>query len=146
VVFETHGYGSQEFTTYKRGNRCIDYMLVDQQLMSAVRACGYEPFNIRIMGDHRGLYIDFLTRELFGSDTNTLPPIALRDYCSKNIHQTASFIQDQHQHLTDHEWFAQIQELQKHMECNEPNHTLANKLDRRRILACQYAGRKLKRY
>jgi hypothetical protein len=49
-------------------------MLVDQKLMSAVAACGYEPFNIRILGDHRGFYVDFLTRDLFGSDTITLPP------------------------------------------------------------------------
>jgi exonuclease III len=27
VVFENHGYDSHEFNTYKRGNRCIDYML-----------------------------------------------------------------------------------------------------------------------
>lgn len=57
VVFEHHGYSSHEFTTYKRGNRCIDYMLVDQQMMSTVRASGYEPFNIRILGDHRGLML-----------------------------------------------------------------------------------------
>jgi hypothetical protein len=140
VVFENHGYGSQEFTTYKRGNRCIDYMLVDQQLMSTVRASGYEPFNIRILGDHRGIYVDFHTRELFGSNTIPLPPIALRDYCSKNIHQTAAFIQDAHEHLEDHAWFSQIQELQQHMDRNKPNHILADKLDCRRILACQYAG------
>jgi hypothetical protein len=146
VVFDNHGYDSHEFTTYKRGNRCIDYMLVDQQMKTAVRASGYEPFNIRILGDHRGLYVDFSTRDFFGSDNLTLPPVALRDYCSKNIHQTATFIQDQHQHLEDHAWFRQVKELQQCIEKQEPNHTLANTLDRRRIIACQYAGRKLKRY
>jgi hypothetical protein len=129
VVFENHGHDSHVFNTYKRGNRCIDYMLVDRQMMPAVQACGYEPFNIRIMGDRRGLYVDFLTRDLFGSDTVPLPPIALRDYCSKNIHQTVTFIQEQLQQLEDHEWFNQIKELQQCIDRNQPNHMLANKLD-----------------
>jgi exonuclease III len=146
VVFESHGHGYHEFNTYKRGNKCIDYMLVDRSLMQATRASGYEPFNARIMGDHRGVYVDFHTCQLFGSDTLPLPPIALRDYQSKNIHQTAIFIQEQFQHLDDHQWLSQIQELQQCITNNTPNHELANKLDRRRIAACQYAGGKLKRY
>jgi hypothetical protein len=121
-------------------------MLVDQQLMQAVQHCGYERFNIRILGDHQGLYVDFHTRDLFGVDTLVLPPIALQDYCSKHLHQTAAFIQDQYQHLEDHTWFSQIKTLQECIHRKKPNHTLANKLDKRRIEACQYAGRKLKRY
>jgi hypothetical protein len=121
-------------------------MLVDRNMLPAVQACGYEPFNIRIMGDHRGVYVDLLTRDLFGSETLPLSPIALRDYCLKNIHQTVPFIQEQHQHLEDHAWFQQIKDLQQCIDDHKPNHTLANKLDRRRIAACQHAGSKLKRY
>jgi hypothetical protein len=97
--------------------------------MQAVQQCGYEPFNIRIMGDHRGIYVDFSTTEMFGLETMALPPLALRDYCTKNIHQNALFIQDQFQHLDDHAWFQQIHILQECMNKNEPNHCLANKLD-----------------
>jgi hypothetical protein len=48
--------------------------------------------------------------------------------------------------LEDHTWFSQIKSLRECIYQNEPNHILANKLDKRRIAACQYAGRKLKRY
>jgi hypothetical protein len=146
VVFETHGYGNTDFNTYIRGNRCIDYMLVDRQLMQAVQYCGYEPFNIRIMGDHRGIFVNMSTADMFGSETMALPPLALRDYCTKNIHQTAPFINDQFQHLDGHAWFQHINDLQECMDKNEPNHALANKLDQQRIATCQYAGKKLKRY
>jgi hypothetical protein len=144
VVFETHGYGNNDFNTYIQGNRCIDYMLMNRQLVQAVQYCRYKPFNIRIMGDHRGLYVDISTTDMFGSETIALPPLALRDYCAKNIHQTAPFIHDQFQHLEDYAWFQQINILQECIDQNEPNHTLANKLDKQRIAACQYAGKKLK--
>jgi hypothetical protein len=146
IVFENHGHGCHEFSTYKRGHRCIDYMLADRTIVQANKASGYEPYDIRIMGDHRGVYADFLTRQLFGSDTLPLPPIALRDYQSKNVHQTAVFIHKQFQRLEDHMWFTQIQELQSCINTNSPNHFLADKLDDRRIAACQYAGGKLKQY
>jgi Endonuclease/Exonuclease/phosphatase family len=52
VLFDKHGRGSHEFSTYARGNRCIDYILMDEDLFPSVRACGYEPFNIHIISDH----------------------------------------------------------------------------------------------
>lgn len=52
VIFGKHGRGSNEFSTYARGNRCIDYILMDEDLIPATQACGYEPFNVHIMSDH----------------------------------------------------------------------------------------------
>ena len=146
AIFERHGHGCRDFNTHARGSTCIDYFLIDPDLMESVEACGYEPFNIRILGDHRGVYIDVDTNTFFGSDTIPLAPASTRDYCSKNIHQTAPFINEQAQHLEDHNWFSQIAELQRCIDTDTPNHALAEKLDKRRIEACLYSGKKLKRY
>jgi len=146
VVFEHHGHGCRDFRTQRRGSKCIDYILADPDLTDSVEACGYEPFNIRIMSDHRGVYMDVDTSSFFGSDTIPMAPISARDYCSKNVHQTVPFINEQAKHLEDHDWFNQIEALSACISNNTPDHDLAEKLDRRRIDACLASGNKLKRY
>jgi hypothetical protein len=146
VIFERHGYGTRDFNTYARGTTCIDYILMDEALTGSVKACGYLPFHFTILSDHRGLFVDVETQWFFGSDILPTPPIALRDYTSKNIHQTAPFIVAQAQHLEEHQWDQHVKELKKCIKTNTPNHELVEKIDRRRIQACQYAGRRLKKY
>ena len=121
-------------------------MLLDPELADAVQACGYEPFRLRLPSDHRGMYIDVETLSFFGSHTQPLAPMHQRDYCSKNIHQTADFINGQAAHLQEHQWFDQIKQLEQCIAQNQPNHQLAEKLDKRRIAACRYSGKKLKHY
>jgi hypothetical protein len=78
--------------TYARGTTCIDYVLMDERLAGAIQECGYLPFNQLLLSDHRGLYVDVDITWFFGSDTIPVQPMALRDYTTKNIHQTAPFI------------------------------------------------------
>ena len=85
-IFELHG--CTNFSTYYRGTKCIDYMLVDPALMPSIVACGYEPFNMRIFSDHRGIFMDVNTALFFGSATTPLAPLNARDYTSKHIHNT----------------------------------------------------------
>ena len=69
-----HGTDTHTFNTHIRGSKCIDYVLADPDLMASVQRCGYEPFRIRILGDHRGVYMDVNTRMFFGSDTIPMAP------------------------------------------------------------------------
>jgi len=46
-------HGRTDFDTYIRGSKVLDYFLIPLELEDAVLACGYEPYNIRTMGDHR---------------------------------------------------------------------------------------------
>ena len=101
IVYQKHNISNRDFNTYSRGTSCIDYMLLDSELADAVEATGYEAFNIRFPSDHRGMYVDVNTRAFFGSTTQPLPPMALCDYCSKNIHQTEAFINEQAKHLQE---------------------------------------------
>ena len=121
-------------------------MLMDPELADSVQSCGYEPFQIRLPSDHRGLYIDVDTVTFFGSSTQPLAPMNQRDYCSKNIHQTADFINGQAAHLQEHHWVEQVQVLEQCITRNTPDHRLAEKLDRHRIAACRHDGKKLKQY
>jgi hypothetical protein len=119
---------------------------MDDKLVGAVQACGYLPFNSMILSDHRGLYVDVDTNWFFGLDILPPQPMALRDYTAKNFHQMAIFIMHQAHHLKDHGWFRQVKNLQQCIEQNKPNHTLVEKVDHRRINACQYSRNPLKRY
>ena len=143
-VFEIHG--CTNFSTYYRGTNCIDYMLVDPELMPSIVACGYEPFNMRIFSDHRGLFLDVNTALFFGSTTTPLAPLNARDYTSKHIHNTHKYIGHLEDHLQHHKWFQKIQELKQCMDSNNRNDLLAEDLDQRRIHGCTFAGKQLKRY
>lgn len=142
--FEMHGHTT--FKTHISGSQCIDYCLVSPELLPAIEAVGYEGFNMRILSDHRSLYIDVDTHLLFGSHTVPVPPMNAREYTSKHIHNTHKYFQHMTDHLTQHNWYNKIQQLQDCITTNTRDDTLANDLDDRRITACQWAGKHLKRY
>lgn len=141
-----HGTDTHSFSTHIAGSKCIDYMLMDPQLVDSVERCGYEPFRIRIPGDHRGMYVDVNTTLFFGSATTPPAPLNARLLHSRKVNQTAPYFDNMEQHLNTHKWHDQIADLQDCMQRNIRNDALAEKLDRRRIAACKEAASKLKRY
>ena len=143
-IFERHG--CTQFNTWDRGSKCIDYILIDPQLRNSVWACGYDPFNIRGVSDHRGVYLDVNTELFFGTATIPLAPMSARDYTSKQVHNTPRYFELMNDHLEDHGWFNQVKKLQQCISSDKANHNLAEKIDRRRIAACLYTGRRLKKY
>ena len=143
-TFERHG--CTNFNSHSRGSKCIDYILVDPELMPSITACGYAPFNSHIVSDHRCVYIDVNTSLFFGSATVPLPRCNPRDYSSQNIHQTKPYFEHLDKHLQDHNWYEKIKTLQHCIDTNTRDDDLAEDLDRRRIAACQYAGSHLKKY
>jgi hypothetical protein len=136
----------RDFTTYSRGQKILDYVLIDPALAPAVTACGYEPFMIRIMGDHRGLYVDFDTTLLLGSDTIPLSRMETRDISTKKPHQLYPYFIHLDEQLENHGWYDGIAKLRDYYDRDEPNHTLALTLDERRIRSCRSAAKKVKRY
>jgi hypothetical protein len=92
------------------------------------------------------MFVDVDTIWFFGSETIPLQRMSLRDYTTKSIHHTAQFITKQYEHLEDHGWLEKIPKIQQCIRTGRPNHELVEGVDKKRIEACQYAGRKLKRY
>jgi hypothetical protein len=146
VVHDKHRYDAREFNTYARGTTCIDYILMDERLIGATQKCGYLPYNQLMISDHRGVYADVDVNWFFGSDIIPNQTMATRDYTTKNIHQTAPFINAQAKHLQEHGWFQQIKQVQQCIVTNTPNHSLTECVDNRRIAACQYSGNRLKTF
>jgi hypothetical protein len=121
----------------------IDYALLSPDLVGAVQLCGYEPFQQRIKSDHRGLYIDFNTSMLFGNDTQTLGPAALRDFTAKYPANNSTYISAKHAHLTQQGFFGHLARLH-----SIPNgdHALAERLDANLQISSAAAGNKVKRF
>ena len=139
-------HGIKNFTTYQRGSQVLDYILVNPLLLSAVQGTGYEPFNLRILSNHRGIFLDVYTPHIFGSTINPLTPIQLRDLSTRRSHQIAPYFEHKHQHLQTHNWFNKLHQLQHHMTTNQANHALAEDLYNQLVAASQYAGSHLKKF
>ena len=123
-----HKHGFQTFTTYQRGSRVLNYILVDPDLLPIITTAGYEPFYNRIISNHWGMYIDLDTQQCFGSTLQPLVPIQLRDLSTKRSHQIAPYFKHKHKHLSDHQWFLKVSQLQRDIDNGQPNHQLAEEL------------------
>ena len=141
-----HMHGHHTFSTYQRGTKVLDYILVDPSILSHVKAAGYEPFGNHILSDHRGVYIDLDTSRIFGSTILPLQPIQLRDLSTKRSHQIAPYFQHKKKYLEDHAWFRKIDAIQESIDTDQPNDSLAEELYGRLVTASQHAGRQLQRF
>jgi len=124
-------HGRTDFDTYIQGSKVLDYFLIPLELENAVLACGYEPYNIRTMGDHRAFYIDFDTAKLLGGKPTFANAKTSRDINSKKHHQIPLYFKHWIKHLEKHKFFKQLEELQKCIDTDTPNDRLAHKLDHR---------------
>ena len=139
-------HGRTDFDTYIRGSKVLDYFLIPQELEEAVLACGYEPYNIRMLGDHRAFFVDFDTVKLMGGKPTFSSPMEGRDISSKKYHQIPIYFKHRIQKLEEHGFFKQLEELQQCLDSNTPNDALAQKLDHRFQRSALYAGRQCPRF
>ena len=100
AVLEKHG--DTNFTTYQRGKSVIDYILVDDNVFRCIKLVGYEQFNLHILSDRRGIFMDLSTAQCFGSAITPLLPRAIRDLSTKRSQHIAPYFDVKHKHLLDH--------------------------------------------
>jgi hypothetical protein len=134
------------FSTYQRGRKIIDYCLVDTTLIPMIAKCGYEPFNAHILSDHRGIFVDFSTSNLFRGGVQPLAPMPLRDLSTKRPHQIPHYFEEKQQYLQECGWFDRITELKERMETDSRDDHLAEILYDQLIKSCNHASKKLKPY
>ena len=113
--------------TYQRGPRRIDYALMSPTLLEKVQAAGYDPFGYRIPTDHRGFYIDFDKEALFANDPVNLAPLEKRGFSSHTPGTVVKYVTAKMTYLQDHNFFQRLEHLQN---LRQPNHILAESLDR----------------
>ena len=120
-----HLTGQDDFATYARGSKRINYILCDAWVSDAsIQGC-YEPFQYRLKGDHGAMVVDFDTDLLFGNPTTILATPAQREFSSKDAGSNRKYIQTKHKYLTQHQFASRLAQLQ---EVWDPN--LAEQLDR----------------
>jgi hypothetical protein len=64
--------------TYRRGKERIDYIFVSFDLLPVVIRSGILNYDQHFIADHRPCYLDFDSKQLFGSDTPTIAPAQFR--------------------------------------------------------------------
>ena len=142
VVADRHG--QLQFTTYQRGQKVLDYILVSQDLLGSIRRCGYEPFKANIFSDHRGVFVDFSTGHLFGRKIHPLAPTPQRDINSKKPHQIASYWSAKYKYLHERDWYDSVKDIKTAIDSNEPCDELAESLYTTLCNACESAGSQLR--
>jgi hypothetical protein len=128
--------------TYLRGTTRLDFALISRDLIPSVQACGYLPFHSNFRSDHRFLFLDFDTQQLFGSLTSALSPATYREFTSKDSHAVAKYIRLKHKYLTEHNFFARLTIL---AALDVHDATLAETLDNVLTAASLYAATKCRR-
>jgi len=140
IIAAKHGH--TDFDIHIRGSKVLDNFLIPPELEDAVLACGHEPHNISTMGDHRAFHADFDTAKLLGGKPTFANLKASRDINSKKCHKIPICFKHWIKHLEKHKFFKQLEELQKCINTDTPNHQLAQKLDHRFQRSAKHAGKK----
>jgi hypothetical protein len=128
--------------TYLRGTTRLDFALLSRELIPSVKACGYLPFHSHFRSDHRFLFLDFDTRQLFGSMTSSLAPATYRAFSSKDSQAVAKYLRLKHQYLQAHNFFALLKTL---TALEAPDPILAEQVDQLLTSASLSAANKCRR-
>ena len=126
-------------STYQRGSKRLDYVLLSPALYDGVQAAGYDPFGYRLPSDHRGMYVDFCTSRLFDHIPPELPAAAKREFKTSSPEVIQKYIMAKIKYLRDHKFFERLSTLEN---LQLPNHDLAESLDRDLQRASHHAARK----
>ena len=105
-----HGYNTK-LTSYKRGQRRIDYFLVNHRLLDHVIQCGFEQFDAQITSDHRGYFVDFLIPGIFDRRLPQLFSKAVRSIKGNHPSNITKYIEYLHKYITEHNIIRQAMEM-----------------------------------
>ena len=129
-------------TTYARGRKCLDYAFASSAIADAVLSCGYEPFGHRYVSDHRGMFVDFDSQILFGTNIPKLAKYEPRMLNSVNIRQVTEYIRNLHDRLAANNVFERAERLTHAGD----RHQFAERIDRDVLVASLAAEKATTRY
>ena len=137
-VFGTKLKTTKTPATYKRGPRRLDHILASPEVYSMIARAGYDPFDYRgVFSDHRGMYLDLMTQELFGDGPVALAPKSRREFTADNPTQVTQYINTKYDELMKHNIITRISRLE---ELTSPDHALAERIDRDMFRAAHKAA------
>jgi hypothetical protein len=138
-----HHHGvSNAPNSWIRGKNRIDFALGSKHVAKSLMKCGYDPFHFRIRSDHRGMFMDFDTKKLFGSQAPVMPKLPHRGVNASDPRSVRTFVKEKAQYLRSHNILQRLRELN---ETAVPLHDLAEKIDRDNVRASKHAEKKCNR-
>jgi hypothetical protein len=130
-----HGV-ADEPNTHISGSKRIDYALGTHHVASSISKCGYDPFKFRTHSDHRGMYFDFDTTRLFGSNTPAMPKLPNRGVQATDPRSVRKYVAEKAKYFRDHNVGTRLRQLN---ECQDTNHELAEGIDRDNVRGSRHA-------
>jgi hypothetical protein len=89
----------QEFKTYNRGSRRIDFVLTPANIADKITNFVYEPFMYRLIGDHQGAHFNISERILSGNEQEKEYDPDGRSFSSKDPKAVTKYLQAVTNHL-----------------------------------------------
>ena len=112
------------FKTYLCGSRRIDFALAFPETAECITNIVYEPFHYRLSGDHRGFFIDFDEKRLFGNDMRETYDVLGRGFTSKEKKVVIKYLDASYSHLKSNNIMKRIQQL-----IQKSDHEVAEAID-----------------
>jgi hypothetical protein len=89
-IFDRLYQNQEQFKTYMRGGRTIDFTLAPPDIADRVTNFVYQPF--RLKGDHRAFYFDIREKHLFGNEKESPYEPEGRTFASKDKKAIAKYL------------------------------------------------------
>jgi hypothetical protein len=140
-ILQNH-HDTEDTPTYVRGTTRIGYALATLHVTAACTSCGYEPFEYRFTGDHRVMFLDFITNALFVAATVDLSTPAEREFNSGDKASNCQYIDAKFNYLAAHHW---LERLSAQQADPTHNHALAESLDCNWVRASKHATNQVKK-
>ena len=103
--------------TYDRGRRCIDMIAISENITNSMIArSGILPFYTIGASDHRAMYIDVLTNELFDSPQPDVTKQTYKRFTTKNVKKCDKYLQKLDQYLEQSRLYKKTKEIKKETE------------------------------
>ena len=106
-----HRHGDYQCTTYNRGTKCIDYILVSHNITNAITQSGIPTFNTIIPSDHRPIFIDLDPSLALGNNISSLLTPSSRALFSSSPSRRDKYITFLYQHLEHHRLIDRVHQL-----------------------------------
>jgi hypothetical protein len=139
-IFAARHPNIEEFSTYIRGTKRMDYYLVSRDIIPAVTAAGYKPYHYCTTSDHRGLFLDLDVGTLFENATTALAAQPFRDLRSKDLQSNTTYIDASSAHLNSNHLFQNLTTL-----LTTRDDALAVRLDNLLVQACQHGEKQCRK-
>jgi hypothetical protein len=116
-----HHHGMDEPATFKYDHRRLDYILCSVPLLSTVTACGILPFNILSSSDHRTVFVDFNTNQLFGSLPLELASCKDHQFKSQDYENSELYVHSMHEYCNANQVYQMAEQATEYADAAQLN-------------------------